>query len=96
MKTIKDLPSPKSNFLLGHLSAFKIDNVHNILENWAREVGDIYKINLVGKQFIISTDPDLNTQILKHRPDKFKRSSKINEVLIEMGIMGVFNAEAES
>ena len=96
MKTIKDLPSPKSKFLIGHLSEFKPDNIHNILESWASKVGDIYKISLLGKQFIVSADPDFNTQILKQRPDKFQRFSKISDVLKEMGIMGVFNAEGES
>src|SRR5688572_8727726 len=95
MKTIKDLPSPKAKLIVGHLLDFETNNVHNILENWAKEVGDVYKINLLGKQFIVSADPDLNMQILKQRPDKFQRYHKISEVIEEMGIMGVFNAEGE-
>jgi cytochrome P450 len=60
------------------------------------ECGDIFKINFIGKEFIVSAKPELNTEILKLRPEKFRRFSKINEILTEMGIVGVFNAEGET
>ena len=44
----------------------------------------------------MSAKPELNTEILKLRPEKFRRFSKINEILTEMGIVGVFNAEGET
>ena len=47
------------------------------------------------KKFIVSADVNINSQILKQRPKTFKRFNKINEVMHEMGIEGVFNVEGK-
>ena len=93
--TIKDLPSPKGHFLWGHLPQFNTHNKHQVLERWVDECGDLFKINFVGKEFVVSAKPSLNNTILRLRPDKFKRFSKIDEILKEMGVSGIFNAEGE-
>jgi len=90
------LPSPKGAFLLGHLPQFNTSNKHQVLERWVEECGDLFKINFVGKEFVVSANADLNAEILKLRPEKFRRFSKINEILEEMGIVGVFNAEGDT
>ena len=92
---ISDLPSPKGKFLTGHLSEFKKKNKHQILEAWAKELGDIYHINLMGKKILVSANPEFNGQVLKNRPVNFRRYSKIKEVMDEMGIEGVFSAEGD-
>lgn len=92
---IKDLSSPKGHFILGHLPQFNTHNKHQVLESWVDECGDLFKINFVGKEFIVSAKPSLNNTILRLRPEKFKRFSKIDEILKEMGVSGVFNAEGE-
>ncbi len=93
---IKDLPSPKGAFLVGHLPQFNADNKHQVLERWVEECGDLFKINFVGKAFVVSANPTINTEILKLRPEKFRRFSKIDEILKEMGVVGVFNAEGDT
>ncbi|OEJ98889.1 hypothetical protein A8C32_06790 [Flavivirga aquatica] len=90
---IKDLKSPKGAFLLGHLPQFNTYNKHQVLERWVEESGDLFKINFVGKEFVVSANPDFNNKMLRMRPETFKRFSKIEEVLKEMGVDGVFNAE---
>lgn len=96
LRQIKDLPSPKGSFLLGHLPQFKADNKHQVLERWVKESGDLFQINFVGKKFVVSADPEMNQEILKLRPEKFSRFFKINEIMEEMGIVGVFNSEGET
>jgi cytochrome P450 len=66
-----------------------------VLEDWVEESGEVFKISLLGKKFIVSADPVINHEILKNRPDKFQRFFKINEIMSEMGIVGLFNAEGE-
>lgn len=95
MLTAKELPRPKGKLLSGHLTEFKKENKHQVLEEWANEFGDIYKIRLVTKQIIVSANPSLNDFILKNRPNKFQRFSKIGSVMNEMNIRGVFTAEGE-
>lgn len=93
---IKDLPSPKGNFILGHLPQFNVSDKHLVLERWVKECGDLFKINFIGKKIVVSANHKLNSEILKLRPEKFRRFSKINEIFKEMGIVGVFNAEGDT
>lgn len=90
---IKNLKSPKGTFLLGHLPQFNTYNKHQVLERWVEESGELFKIHFVGKQFVVSANPDFNNKMLRLRPEGFKRFSKIDEILKEMGVDGVFNAE---
>lgn len=96
IKKIKDLPTPKGQFILGHLNQFKADNKHQVLERWVEECGELFKINFAGKEFIVSANHDMNSQILKLRPEKFRRFYKLNEIMEEMGITGVFNVEGDT
>lgn len=96
MKTLKNLPSPKGKFIVGHLTDFNRRDKHRVLENWSKESGNLFQIRLLTKRFIVSADHAVNVQIMKLRPGKFRRFSKINEVMEEMGIIGVFNAEGDT
>lgn len=92
---VNNLPKPKGKFILGNLPEFNTENKHLILEKWAEECGDLYQISLAGKRFVVSARPELNADILKLRPKEFRRFGKIDEIFIEMGIDGVFNAEGD-
>ncbi len=91
----KQLPSPKGHWLTGHLGQFKTINKHQVMERWVEEVGEVFQISLLGKKFIVSADSAINKEILRQRPHNFRRFHKIDEILQEMGIVGVFNAEGE-
>ena len=93
--SLKNLPSPKGKLLLGHYPQFKTTTKHQFLEDSVAECGTLFKINLVGKEFLVSANPELNSSILKARPKTFRRLPKIDSVLQEMGVFGVFNAEGE-
>ncbi|WP_299157706.1 cytochrome P450 [uncultured Tenacibaculum sp.] len=93
VKTLSDLNTPKGSFLLGNLKDFKKKNKHRILEQWAKEHGEFFTIKLGPLKALISANLEFNNTVLKQRPDKFRRLSKINEVFIEMGFHTVFNAE---
>ncbi|AUP81007.1 cytochrome P450 [Flavivirga eckloniae] len=93
---VRELKSPKGAFLLGHLPQFNTYNKHQVLERWVEECGDLFKIHFVGKEFVVSANPDINNKMLRLRPEGFKRFSKIDEILKEMGVDGVFNAEGDT
>lgn len=93
--TLRDLPMPKGTPLLGHVLQFKAENKHQVAEGWVKESGSLFKISFAGKKILVSADSSINEQILKRRPSGFRRFSKINETMEEMGISGVFNAEGE-
>lgn len=93
--TIKDLPSPKGSLILGNLKEFKENEVHLILEKWIKDVGPVLKVNLAGKKIFVSGDAELNSAILKSRPNKFRRLSNMDEIMSEAGVVSVLNTEGD-
>jgi cytochrome P450/nitrite reductase/ring-hydroxylating ferredoxin subunit len=95
VKSLQDLPQPKGVFLLGNLPKLKANNKPRVIEEWVKECGDIFRVSLMGKKLIISADPEFNIQLYKNRPEGFRRYGKIDEIMSEMGIKGVFNVEGD-
>ncbi len=96
LRSMKDLPSPKGDFITGHLAKFRKPDIHMTIKEWASELGTMFTISLVGKKMLIVTDPKINKEILKQRPGKFRRFYKVDEIMREMGIIGVSNVEGET
>ena len=74
---------------------FQIDvsRLHLQIESWEKEFGDVFKIKLAGIKLIVISNPELIQKILKLRPKEFQRASKLNRIIREQGIHGLFNAE---
>ncbi len=91
----KDLPGPKGAPIVG--SAFQLDihNMHNQIENWSKEYGGVFQLNVMNKDITCITDPKVYQHILRDRPDKYIRMSKMDRIIREGGVHGVFNAEGE-
>ena len=96
VRTLNDLKTPRGHLLLGNLKAFQQKDKHRKLEEWSKLYGPLYTIRLANIKALVSTDADFNHIILTKRPERFRRLSKINEVLLEMGVQSVFNAEGDS
>lgn len=91
----KDLSGPKGIPFIGNLHQFKISGLHTYLEKQAIRYGDVFKIKLGLFHLTVVTRPELIQKILKSRPAHFRRLSKMDRILKEEGIHGVFNAEGE-
>lgn len=94
--TIKELKGPKTLPVLGNAHQIELDQLHLQVEEWSKEFGDQFRLNLGPKKVIVVTDPGLIHGILKQRPDKFRRMAKMDNVLRESGFNGVFNEEGET
>ncbi|WP_044201865.1 cytochrome P450 [Flammeovirga sp. OC4] len=95
-KTKNDLKGPKGLPLVGNIFDFDMSKIHLLYEQWADEFGSLYNINILGKKITVSTDPETNAYVLKHRPTKFRRLQKMADVIEEVGVNGVFSAEGET
>lgn len=89
------LNGPKQAFLLGNVLQVDVKRLHQNLEQWADEFGDIYRIRLGPSKHIVITNPDIIHEIMRARPDKFRRMEKMDNIFREEGVHGVFNAEGE-
>ncbi|MBL4592892.1 MAG: cytochrome P450 [Flavobacteriales bacterium] len=93
--TFKQLKGPKGLPVIGSIHKIDLPNLHNQLESWSEEYGKVYKLILGPSKLTVITDPEVIQLILRERPDKFRRMSKMDEVMTEVGVNGVFNAEGE-
>lgn len=87
------LSGPPGVPLLGNLLQINIKKLHRIIENWSNEYGSIFRIKLGPLPVLVITAPEAIQYVLKNRPDKFRRMSKMDAVIRGMGVFGVFNAE---
>ena len=95
-RSLDDLPGPPGLPLIGNLHQIKPEKFHLILEQWAAQYGAAYKIQLMGRRIVVTTDPKWTDQILKARPETFRRDSKLASITAEMGSEGVFSAEGQA
>ena len=91
----KALNGPKGYPIIGSLHKIEVGNMHNQLEDWADEFGKVYKLVLGPSNLTVITDPTIIHEVLRQRPEKFRRMEKMDDVLSEAGVVGVFNAEGE-
>lgn len=94
-KKLKELPGPKGYPLVGNAPKLDLPVLHQQLENWADEFGDVYRLDLGLVTQTVITRPSLIQKILASRPTEFIRSKKMNDVIRNGGVHGVFNAEGE-
>ena len=95
-RSLDDLPGPNGWPLVGNMHQLDATKVHLVLEEWASRYGSIYQFRMGSKRVVATTDPALIEQTLRARPEVFRRSSRMDVVLSEIGIRGVFNAEGEA
>ena len=96
-RRLADLPGPRPLPMLGNALQLERSRIHQTMEQWSRQYGSLYRFHLPGASMLVVTDPELIAQLLRARPDTFRRPSVTAAVAEEMGgIPGVFEAEGEA
>ena len=95
LKTVTDLPSPKGLPIVGNLLQLDLPHFHHQLENWCNELGPIFKIKMGNREIVCVADTEAINDLLKRRPDVYRRGSAIERVTDELGLKGVFSAEGD-
>lgn len=90
-----ELPGPKGLPLLGNLLQIDLRRLHLILEGWAEIYGPLYRFRLLNKPVVVVSDSELIQQILRDRPQTYRRASPLERIMKELGTHGVFAAEGE-
>lgn len=90
-----ELKGPKRLPILGNIHQVTVNKLHQNLEKWADEFGDIYRLQLGPSKLVIITNPDMIQTILRERPHLYRRMEKMDVIFQEQGVHGVFNAEGE-
>jgi cytochrome P450 len=94
-RRIADLPGPKGRPFTGSIADINRRPFHQVLEEWGRQFGPMYRFRIMRKNFLVCSDRDVIAGLLRDRPDVMRRSSRTAQMLEEVGTRGLFTAEGE-
>jgi cytochrome P450 len=95
-RSISELPGPKRLPVLGNLHQVRPKTMHLTAERWADEYGPIYRMALGPREIVVVSDAEVLGELLRERPEGYRRWSDIEAITEEMwGTAGVFAAEGE-
>ncbi len=92
-RTLAELPGPRGWPVLGNALQMDPARLHTLFENWADEFGPVYRFRIGRADYVAVAAPELINVILRDRPEGFRRLGVIRDVMLELGVDGVFNAE---
>lgn len=97
VREFSDLPGPRGLPILGNMLQMHPGRAHQDVEAWARRYGPYFKFRLGGRHFLGITDHENAIAVLRDRPDGFRRTVRLEQVVREMGVEpGVFAANGEA
>lgn len=96
LRTLADLPGPRGWPIFGNAFQIDVPRIHQILEDWAKEYGPVYKVSLMSQPVVVVADMDIIENVLRSRPKAFRRTGSVELVFAEMGTAGVFSAEGSA
>jgi cytochrome P450/nitrite reductase/ring-hydroxylating ferredoxin subunit len=88
-----DLPGPAGLPLLGNALDMDLPNLHRVVEGWVEKYGPLYTFRVGRRRTLAVADPALSQQVLRARPETFRRVSNLEPIFVELGVAGVFSAE---
>lgn len=92
-RSLDELPGPKPRPLFGNAHQIDLSKAHLVFEGWARQYGPTYRFWRGLTPIVVTSDGGMINEILRARPETFRRSARTDATLSEAGIKGVFNAE---
>jgi cytochrome P450/nitrite reductase/ring-hydroxylating ferredoxin subunit len=95
-RPLDELPGPKPRPLLGNAHQIDLSKAHLVFEGWARQYGPTFRFWRGRTPVVVTSDAAMINEILRARPETFRRSARTDATLSEMGVRGVFNAEGEA
>ena len=93
LRDLDDLPGPRGMPVVGNALQLDLDQLHVVLERWAAQHGTMYTFRLGRDRALVVSDPELSQQVMRARPDTFRRTTKVQRVFEELGVDGLFSAE---
>lgn len=96
LRGIDELPGPRPLPGIGNALRLRPDTLHLTLEHWSRMHGSVFRFAIGPRRTVICvTDRAAVNAALRDRPGGFRRSRLMQEMLLELGIDGVFTAEGD-
>jgi cytochrome P450 len=84
-RTVDDLPGPFAWPLLGNLPQIRPSRIHRVVEDWSRRYGPLFRLRFGRTPILVVAGHELVRDVLRARPDTFRRPSITEQVSREMG-----------
>jgi cytochrome P450 len=95
-RQLADLPGPRAWPVVGSLLQIDSARMHLQLEAWCREFGPFFRLRLGSRQVLVVGDHQATAAALRDRPEGFGRTSRMQEIGAEMGLLpGLFGVNGE-
>ncbi|MDE1947049.1 MAG: cytochrome P450 [Burkholderiales bacterium] len=94
-RQLRDLPGPRGLPLLGQLLEIEPARFHQQLEDWRAAHGDLFRLRLARREFMVVAEPEACAAALRDRPGGLGRTQRIVSVAAAMGFSGVFSANGD-
>jgi cytochrome P450 len=96
-RRIADLPGPRGWPWVGNLFQLKRDVIHQGVERWCEQYGPLFRFRIGRRQLVVVSDHALINEVLRDRPDGWRRTQQLQVVSREMGLKpGLFGSEGDA
>jgi cytochrome P450 len=95
MISLHSLAGPHGIPIFGNARQIVPKKMHQQLEEWSQTFGDRYKISLGSRQVLVCSNPEDIATVLKDRPSRFRRTTRLEMVAKELQMAGLFTANGE-
>ena len=96
LRQFDELPGPRGIPLLGNALQIEAPRFHLQLEDWCREHGPFFKLQIGNRKLLVVGDHHAITAVLRDRPDGLSRTSRLEQIWTELGLpVGVFGANGD-
>lgn len=92
-RTLDELPGPRGIPLLGNALEIKPRELHRLLGKWADQFGPIFVFSVATTRILTISDADTIQQILRDRPERFRRWRRMEDIATDIKAEGLFTAE---
>ena len=93
LRTLDELPGPRGVPLLGNALQLKPKELHRLIGSWADQFGPLFVFRVATTRILTVADAETIQQLLRDRPDRFRRWRKLEEIATDIKAEGLFTAE---
>lgn len=96
LRRYEDLPGPRAYPVVGNALQLRARATHLQMERWCEEFGPVYRLRIGQRRVMVVGDHPLVAQVLRDRPEGFRRTSVLETIWTEMGLQpGLFVVDGE-
>jgi cytochrome P450 len=96
LRRYEDLPGPRPYPVVGNALQLDSRTSHLQMQRWCDEYGPIYRMRIGPRRVMVIGDHALVAQVLRDRPEGFRRTSALETIWTEMGMQpGLFAVNGE-